>query len=63
MSIESTEVASLETFYVENLIVDVLGNVKSGKEATVYCCQAHPSTGGIVRGESLPSAQVSLFQK
>ena len=20
-------------------------NVKSGKEATVYCCQAHPSTG------------------
>jgi RIO kinase 1 len=27
------------------LIVDVLGALKSGKEATVYVCQAHPDTG------------------
>ena len=32
-------------FYEEHLISDVLRRVKSGKEATVYCCRAHPSTG------------------
>ena len=26
-------------------ITEVLQTVKSGKEATVYCCAAHPSTG------------------
>jgi RIO kinase 1 len=26
-------------------ITDILQTVKSGKEATVYCCAAHPSTG------------------
>jgi RIO kinase 1 len=26
-------------------ITDVLSTVKSGKEATVYCCEAHPSVG------------------
>mgnify|MGYP000925870685 CR=1 FL=1 len=28
-----------------NIITDVLHQVKGGKEATVYCCAAHPSTG------------------
>ncbi|HET8909543.1 MAG TPA: RIO1 family regulatory kinase/ATPase [Ktedonobacterales bacterium] len=37
--------SSLETFYEDDLIADVLSVVKSGKEATVYCCAAHPSTG------------------
>ena len=37
--------SSLATFYEEDLITDVLSVVKSGKEATVYCCAAHPSTG------------------
>jgi RIO kinase 1 len=37
--------SSLETFYEDDLITDVLSVVKSGKEATVYCCAAHPSTG------------------
>jgi RIO kinase 1 len=37
--------AALEQFFVEGLITEVLQVVKSGKEATVYCCQAHPSTG------------------
>ncbi|HKW20110.1 MAG TPA: RIO1 family regulatory kinase/ATPase [Ktedonobacterales bacterium] len=37
--------SSLETFYEDDLITDVLAMVKSGKEATVYCCAAHPSTG------------------
>ena len=36
--------SSLETFYEDDLITDVLAMVKSGKEATVYCCAAHPST-------------------
>ena len=37
--------SSLTDFYNTNLITDVLGEVKSGKEATVYLCQAHPDTG------------------
>ncbi len=37
--------SSLEPFYKQHLITDVLHEAHSGKEATVYCCQAHPSTG------------------
>jgi RIO kinase 1 len=37
--------SSLTQFYEEELITDVLHMVKSGKEASVYCCAAHPSTG------------------
>ncbi len=35
----------LEEFYNAQIITDVLGKVKGGKEANVYCCAAHPSTG------------------
>ena len=35
----------LGPFYDDNLILDVLRQVKGGKEATVYCCAAHPATG------------------
>ncbi len=36
---------SIAQFYTQNLITDVLYSVKGGKEASVYCCAAHPSTG------------------
>ncbi len=32
-------------FFENELIVDVVRRVKAGKEATVYLCSAHPSTG------------------
>lgn len=32
-------------FFDEGLITETLYMVKSGKEATVYCCRAHPRTG------------------
>ena len=35
----------LEEFYNGQVITDVLSKVKGGKEANVYCCSAHPSTG------------------
>jgi RIO kinase 1 len=35
----------LGPFYNDHLISDVLGQVKGGKEAMVYRCQAHPATG------------------
>ena len=35
----------LELFADAGYITDVVNEVKSGKEATVYCCRAHPSTG------------------
>ncbi|HEU4323265.1 MAG TPA: RIO1 family regulatory kinase/ATPase [Roseiflexaceae bacterium] len=37
--------SSLSHFYEQNLITDVLHVAKSGKEATVFCCAAHPATG------------------
>lgn len=36
---------ALTPFYQDHIIVDVIGRVKGGKEANVYCCRAHPSTG------------------
>lgn len=35
----------LEPFYNIQIISDVLSKVKGGKEANVYCCTAHPTTG------------------
>jgi RIO kinase 1 len=35
----------LKVFYDDQLITDVLREVKGGKEANVYCCRAHPRTG------------------
>ncbi len=37
--------SSLRQFYDTALITDVLGRVNGGKEASVYRCAAHPSTG------------------
>ena len=37
--------SSLGSFYKANHIVDVLTHVKGGKEASVYCCKAHPDFG------------------
>lgn len=36
---------SLRIFYDQGLIVDVLSQVKGGKEASVYLCKANPATG------------------
>ena len=36
---------ALAHFYQERIISDVLAPVKGGKEATVYCCRADPTTG------------------
>ena len=36
---------SLQDFFDQALIVDILSSVKGGKEANVYRCQAHPATG------------------
>jgi RIO kinase 1 len=37
--------SSLTPLYDQDLITDIIHIVKSGKEATVFCCRAHPSTG------------------
>ena len=37
--------SSLRSFYDQELIVDVVAQVKGGKEANVYRCQAHSRTG------------------
>lgn len=42
---DPTGLRILNDFYEQGLITEVIGLVKSGKEATVYSCRAHPSTG------------------
>ncbi|HLZ09044.1 MAG TPA: RIO1 family regulatory kinase/ATPase, partial [Chloroflexota bacterium] len=37
--------SSLRSFFEQDLIVDVVAQVKGGKEANVYRCVAHPRTG------------------
>lgn len=44
---------SLQSFFQQSLITDVLAHVKGGKEASVYCCKAHERTG-----ETLLAAKV-----
>jgi RIO kinase 1 len=44
---------SLRSFFDQELITDVVANVKGGKEASVYRCLAHPTTG-----ETLLAAKV-----
>jgi len=36
---------SLSDLYFDEWLLDVSYRVKGGKEATVYCCAAHPNTG------------------
>lgn len=36
---------ALEAFFSRDLIVDVIGWLKAGKEAQVFICEAHPATG------------------
>lgn len=57
-------------FYENEFIVDVIDRIKSGKEATVYLCSAHPNTGRsliaakLYRERSLRSSKnVGLYQQ
>ena len=43
--IEDEKAGPLASFYHDELIVGDATVVKSGKEASVFCCKAHPSTG------------------
>lgn len=45
MAHETRLLTALQPFFEKELITEVLHVVKSGKEATVYCCKAHPGTG------------------
>ncbi|MDF1512871.1 MAG: hypothetical protein P1S60_03570 [Anaerolineae bacterium] len=38
---------SLRLFYEQSLITDVVARIRGGKEASVYRCTAHPSTGEV----------------
>jgi RIO kinase 1 len=41
----SSPISLPQEFYEAHLITGIDHVVKSGKEATVYCCRAHPATG------------------
>jgi RIO kinase 1 len=56
---QATLSSSLEDFYNNGLIKDVLYQVKSGKEASVYCCEASPEDPfGILEGAEFVAAKI-----
>jgi len=59
---------ALEPFIEDGLLADVLYPIKSGKEATVYCCSAGPrvkadSPRSISRERTVPSATTPSIAK
>jgi serine/threonine-protein kinase RIO1 len=42
-TVEEALLAHLDPLIEQHLITDVLRPIKTGKEAVVYCCHAHPS--------------------
>jgi RIO kinase 1 len=44
-NLDDVEIDPLDAFFADGLITEVIGELKSGKEGTAYCCRAHPSTG------------------
>jgi RIO kinase 1 len=55
--------AALDYFYAEGWITQVLYMVKSGKEATVYCCEAAPSSGlGLVAAKLYRAREHRTFR-
>jgi RIO kinase 1 len=55
---DNEQLAALEAFVEQGLIEEVLGTIKSGKEATVYCCRGGPAHNG-----SLLAAKVYRSRK
>ena len=50
----SSPITLPQEFYEARLITGVDHVVKSGKEAIVYCCRAHPATGAEFLAQGLP---------
>jgi len=45
LTVEQRLLSYIEPFQEHGLITHVISQVKSGKEATIFCCEAHPDTG------------------
>jgi len=59
----SDTISALDTFSDDGWIAEVLYEVKSGKEATVYCCRADSSKGGsLVAAKVYRARQNRLFK-
>src|SRR5207245_350234 len=59
----SSPISLPQEFYEARLITGIDHVVKSGKEATVYCCRAHPATGAeFLAAKVYRPRQVRSFQ-
>jgi len=45
LTVEQRLLSYIEPFHEHGWITHVISQVKSGKEATIFCCEAHPDTG------------------
>ncbi len=57
----SDTLSALDAFFAEGWITDVLYEVKSGKEATVYCCAGNPAKGQ-EQGEGRPLFAAKIYR-
>jgi RIO kinase 1 len=59
---DNEQLEAIEPYIEQGLIERVLGVVKSGKEATVYCCEGGPASGrGLVAAKVYRSRNVRQF--
>jgi len=59
---DNEQLDAIEPFIEQGLIAEVLGVVKSGKEATVYCCEGGPASGrALVAAKVYRSRNVRQF--
>lgn len=45
LTVEQRLLSYIEPFQEHGWVTHVISQVKSGKEATIFCCEAHPDTG------------------
>src|SRR5690606_16820269 len=63
MSIDGTSAEALQPFFEKNLISEVIGELKSGKEATVFVCRATAKHGaGLVVAKVFRDQRTRAFK-
>jgi len=59
---EADEPDPLDAFLDEGVLLEVIGELKSGKEGTVFCCRAHPEVwDGLVAAKVFRSSEHRSF--
>src|SRR3954464_5714306 len=58
---DAEQLAALDEFIEARVIAEVIGVVKSGKEATVYCCRPYRANTGLIAAKVYRDRDVRRF--